>query len=100
MDSINQNSKIYRFKKVHFSNCLGHLRGLPRCEPLNRSTNETEKGKLVCKPSGKECMFWNVHIDTFDKCTKMFKIVMLMNANFDSESYEILVTLGIGGRYI
>ena len=59
-----------------------------------------KKNNLVCKPSDKECMFWKVHIDTFDKCTTIFKILILMNANFDSESYEILVTLEIGGMYI
>ena len=51
-------------------------------------------------PSEKECTFWKVHIDTFDKCTKMFKTVMFLIANFDPEVYEILVIFRIGGMYI
>ena len=93
---IDLSSEIYRFEKVHFSNCLGLLRGLPGWKPSIRPKHLIKKSKLECWPSDKEWMFWKVHIDTFDKSTKMLKIVKFFIANFDPKTCEILVTFEIG----
>ena len=47
-NAIDLNRKIYQFEKVHFSNCLGLSRGLPRWEPQKSTNLRYRNSKLVC----------------------------------------------------
>ena len=67
-NAINLNSKIYPFEKVHFSNCKGLSRGLPRWEPKNRPTNKMKT----------ESLYRNLL--TTNACFKKFITISLINA--------------------